>query len=164
VTIREFFLENFAGDLEYHPRRAVLYLALGATALCSWIFAAYETKFTVVPLVVLLGSFALFLKGIFLLRKSSEGLGLSHSEITALSNSSSSKNLPSIPAQAAQVAQDFGTGSFLLWPLLKLAKDFDHSWSDPPLFRVFLTGATLFMFGWIIRRVTSSDRQLPNPR
>lgn len=164
MAIREFFLENFAGDLEYHPRRAVLYLALGATALCSWIFSAYETKFTVVPLVVLLGSLTLLLKGIFLLRKSSEGLGLSHQEIAALSDPSLGKNLPSIPAQAAQVVQDFGTGSFLLWPLLKLGRDFDHSWSDPPLFRVFLTGAALFVSGWIIRRVTSSDRQPPNPR
>ena len=164
MTIREFFLENFAGDLEYHPRRALLYLALGTTALCSWIFSAYETKFTFVPLVALLGSLTLLLEGIFLLRKSSEGLGLSHQEIAALSDSPFRKNLPSIPAQAAQVAQDFGTGSFLLWPLLNLGKDFDHSWNDPPLFRVFLTGATLFLLGWIIRRVASSDQQLPSPR
>jgi hypothetical protein len=161
MTIRQFFLENFAGDLEYHPRRAVLYLVLGTIALCSWIFSGYETKFTVVPLVVLLGSLTLLLKGIFLLRKSSEGLGLSHQEIAALSDPSNAKSLPSITSQAAQVAQDFGTGSFLLWPLLNLGKDFDHSWSDPPLFRVFLTGATLFLLGWIIRRITSSDRQLP---
>lgn len=74
MTIRE---ENFAGDLEYHPQRAVLYLALGVIAACSWLFSEHETKFTVVPLVVLLGSLTLSLKGIFLLRKSSEGLGLS---------------------------------------------------------------------------------------
>jgi hypothetical protein len=28
VRLREFLLENLAGDLEYHPRRAILYLAL----------------------------------------------------------------------------------------------------------------------------------------
>ena len=31
MTLREFFLENFAGDLEYHSGRALLYLSL-ATA------------------------------------------------------------------------------------------------------------------------------------
>jgi len=156
VTIREFFLENFAGDLEYHPRRAILYLALGTIALCSWIFSAHETKFSVIPLVFLLGSITLLLKGAFLLRKSSEGLGLSQQEITALSESSNRKSLPSIPAQAAQIAQDFGTGAFLLWPLLNIGKDIDQSWSDPPLFRVFLSGAVLFVLGWTIRRVALS--------
>lgn len=163
MTIREFFLENFAGDLEYHPRRAVLYLALGTIALCSWIFSAYETKFTIIPLVVFLGSLTLLLKGIFLLRKSSEGLGLSHQEIAALSEPSKRKSLPSISAQAAQVVQDFGTGSFLLWPLLKLGSDFDHSWINPPLFRIFLTGAALFFVGWTVRRVTSANQDVPNP-
>jgi hypothetical protein len=156
VTIREFFLENLAGDLEYHPRRAVLYLALGTIALCSWLFAPKETKFTVIPLVVVLGSLTLLLKGVFLLRKSSEGLGLSQQEITALSESSNRKSLPSIPAQAAQIAQDFGTGAFLLWPLLNIGKDIDQSWSDPPLFRVFLSGAVLFFLGWTIRRIALS--------
>jgi hypothetical protein len=33
VTLREFFLENFAGDLEYHPRRATLYLSLASGPL-----------------------------------------------------------------------------------------------------------------------------------
>jgi hypothetical protein len=163
VTIREFFLENFAGDLEYHPRRAALYLALGAIALCSWIFLAYENKFTLIPLVVLLGSLTLLRKGIFLLRKSSEGLGLSHQEIVALSDSSNRKSLPSIATQTAQIVRDFGTGSFLLWPLLNLGRDFDKSWIDPPSIRVFLTGAIVFSLGLIIRRATSSNRQSPNP-
>jgi hypothetical protein len=156
VTIREFLLENLAGDLEYHPRRAALYLALGTIALCSWLFSPKETKFTVIPLVVVLGSLTLLLKGVFLLRKSSEGLGLSQQEITALSESSNRKSLPPIPAQAAQIAQDFGTGAFLLWPLLNIGKDIDQSWSDPPLFRVFLSGAVLFFLGWTIRRLALS--------
>lgn len=156
MSLREFFLENFAGDLEYHPRRALLYLSLGSVALGSWIMSAHENKFTVIPLVVVLGSFTLLLKGLFLLRKSSEGLGLSTQEIVALSDSSNRKNLP-IPAQAAQIVQDFGTGAFLLWPLLNVGKDIDQSWSNPPHFRVFLAGAILFFLGWIIRRVTSSE-------
>jgi len=162
VTIREFFLENFAGDLEYHPRRAVLYLVLGGIALCSWIFSGHESRFTVIPLIVLLGSLTLLFKGILLLRKSSEGLGLSLQEIADLSNPSNRKSLPSIATQVAQTVQDFGTGSFLLWPLLNLGKDFDQSWSNPPLFHVFLSGAILFFSGWIIRWATSSNRQAVN--
>lgn len=125
------------GDLEYHPRRAALYLTLGTVALCSWIFSAYENKFTVLPLVVFLGSLTLLLKGIFLLRKSSEGIGLSQLEIANLSDPSNRKSLPSIPAQAAQIVQDFGAGPFLLWPLLNVVKDFDQSWNNPPLFVFF---------------------------
>jgi hypothetical protein len=100
------------------------------------------------------------IKGIFLMRKSSEGLGLSDQELARLSDSSNRKSLPSIVGQASQVVQDFGTGSFLLWPLLNIGKDIDKSWSDPPLFRVFLTGAILFLFGWALRRAASSDKNL----
>ena len=97
VTLREFFLENFAGDLEYHPHRALLYLGLAAAALCYWIFAPPETKFDAVPLVFALGSFALALKGIFLFRKSSEGIGLTSSDFDELSIPANRKKLPSIP-------------------------------------------------------------------
>ncbi len=51
MTLREFFFENFAGDLEYHPRRAVLYLGLAVAALCFWIFSPREAKFNALPLV-----------------------------------------------------------------------------------------------------------------
>jgi len=112
VTIREFFLENFAGDLEYHPRRALLYLGLGIGAGCFWLFSPYEKRFSAVPLIFALGSLTLFVKGIFLLRKSSEGLGLSHQNLTELRDHSHSKDFPSGASQAAQVVQDFGTGSF----------------------------------------------------
>src|SRR6267143_3432925 len=117
VTLREFFLENFAGDLEYHPRRAVIYVMLAVAVLCFWIFSAPEIKFTSIPLVFGLGSLSLLLKGIFLLRKSSEGLGLTSSEFDDLSNPSNRKPLPSVPNQAAQIVQDFGTGPLLLWSL-----------------------------------------------
>ena len=106
MTLGEFFLENFAGDLEYHPRRAGVYLILGIAAVCFWIFSPPNTKFTAIPLVAALGSLTLFLKGVFLLRKSSEGIGLSEQEVTKLSDNR--KSLPSIPHQAAQIVQDFG--------------------------------------------------------
>jgi hypothetical protein len=123
VTLREFFFENFAGDLEYHPRRAVLYLGLAVAALCFWIFSPREAKFSALPLVFVLGSVTLLVKGIFLLRKSSEGLGLTPSELADLSDPSNRKTLPAVPNQAAQIVQDFGAGSLLLWPLLNVGQD-----------------------------------------
>ncbi len=156
VTLREFFLENFAGDLEYHPRRAMLYLGLAAAALCFWIFSPSEIKFSTLPLVCVLGSLTLLLKGAFLLRKSSEGLGLTSAELAYLSDPSHRKSVQSVPNQAAQMVQDFGAGSLLLWPLLNVGQDIDHSWGNPPRIPVFLTGAILFLLGWLIRRLTSA--------
>jgi hypothetical protein len=127
MGLREFLLENFAGDLEYHPRRAAVYLILAAGAISFWIFCPPENKFTTAPIVFALGSLTLFAKGIYLLRKSSDGLGLTISDLAALS-AAHRKSLPALPEQAAQIAQDFGAGSMLLWPLLNGAKDFDHSW------------------------------------
>ena len=163
MNLREIFVENFAGDLEYHPRRAVVCLILAVAAFCVWFLSSSEAQFTTVPLVFALGSLALLIKGIFLLRKSSEGLGLSDQELAKLSDPSNRKSLPSIAGQASQVVQDFGTGALLLWPLLKIGKDIDKSWSDPPLFRVFLTGAIVFLVGWALRRVTSSNKKLSTP-
>jgi hypothetical protein len=157
VTLREFFLENFAGDLEYHPRRAVLYLALGIAALFFWIFSPPEVKFSPVPLVFVVGSLTLLLKGIFLLRKTSEGFGLTASELADLSDPSNRKGLPSLPNQAAQVVQDFGAGPLLLWPLLNAGKDIDNSWSNPPRLPIFFTGLIILSLGWLIRRVTSTQ-------
>ena len=147
MTLRDVFVENFAGDLECHPRRAVLYFVSAVGAFCFWFFSPAEMQFATIPLVFALGGLALLIKGIFLMRKSSEGLGLSDQEISKLSDIANRKRLPSLPAQASQLVQDFGTGSFLLWPLLNVGRDIDNSWSDPPLFRVFMTGATLFLFG-----------------
>src|SRR4030081_2755825 len=118
MTIREFFLENLAGDLEYHPRRAAIYLGLGVAALCFWVFTRPDAKITAVPLVFGPGSLTLLVKGIFLLRRSSEGLGLSQHQRSSVPASANHKDLPSLAAQAAQMFQDFGTGPFLLWPLL----------------------------------------------
>jgi len=162
VNLRDIFVENFAGDLEYHPRRAVLYFVLAVAAFCFWTFSPSDVQFTTVPLVFALGGIALLVKGIFLMRKSSDGLGLSDQELAELSNPANRKKLPSIAAQASQIVQDFGTGSFLLWPLLHIGRDIDKSWSDPPLFRVFLIGAVLFLAGWGVRRAFST-KELPTP-
>jgi hypothetical protein len=156
VGFRELLLENFAGDLEYHPRRAAVYLILAAGALSFWILSPTESQFTATPLVFALGSLTLLAKGIYLLRKSSEGLGLTTSDLAGLS--AHRKSLPPLPEQAAQIAQDFGAGAMLLWPLLNGAREFDHSWTHPPYVPVFLTGAIVFALGWLIRRLTSRDR------
>jgi hypothetical protein len=113
MNLREFLLENFAGDLEYHPRRALLYLSLSVAAGAYWVFSPASAKFTATPLVFILGSLTVLFKGIFLLRPSSEGIGLSQQELEEARSSARHKGLPSIPAQAAQIAQDFGTGGFL---------------------------------------------------
>ena len=105
MNLREFFFENFAGDLEYHPRRAALYLVLAIAAAAAWFFSPAETKFTTTPLVFALGGLTLLAKGLFLLRRSSEGPGLSQSDLAALSTPASRKQLPSIPTQAAQILQ-----------------------------------------------------------
>ncbi len=157
MDIREFFLENFAGDLEYHPRRAAIYLLLSVGAVGNWILSTPESKFTTVPLVFVLGSLTLLGKGIYLLRPSSEGIGLTPWELAELATSVKQKKLASVPAQAAQILQDFGTGGLLLWPLLNLGKDVDQNWSNPPRLPVFLAGAFLFGLGWLIRRFTQRE-------
>ena len=159
MTFREYLLENFADDLEYHPRRGSLYLILATAAICFWIFSPREAKFTAIPLVFVLGSLTLLLKGVFLFRKSSEAIGLTLSDLANLSHASNRKSLPPFHSQVAQIVQDFGAGPFLLWPFLNNGKDIDHSWDDPPRLPVFLIGAVLFFLGWLIRRLTSSSPQ-----
>lgn len=124
---------------------------------CAHCGTPFEQVNPLWPLVFALGGLTLVLKGVFLLRKTSEGLGLSQQELAGLSDPSNRKNLPSITTQAAQIVQDFGTGAFLLWPLLDIGKDIDSSWNNPPRFRVFLSGAVLFCLGWLIRRLSVSS-------
>jgi hypothetical protein len=109
--------------------------------------------------VFALGSLTLLGKGIFLLRPSSEGIGLSHTELAELTTPAKRKNLPSIPAQAAQVVQDFGTGGLLLWPLLNFGANIDQTWNHPPRLQVFAAGAIFFTLGWVVRRFT--QREVP---
>jgi hypothetical protein len=155
MSVRDSLLENLAGDLEYHPRRAALYLAIAAAAICFWIFSSSEAKFTYRPLVFGLGGLALLVKGILLLRKSSEGIGLSEKDISNLAGSYKRKSLPPVPSQAAQILQDFGTGPLLLWPLLKLGSNAANAENSPVPLQILVTGGILFALGWLVRRLTS---------
>ena len=84
-------------------------------ALCYWVFSPSETRFTVIPLVFALGRLTPLDKGVFLLRKSSEGLGLSEQELAKLSNPAVRKTLPPLLTKplklfriSAQVPYSFG--------------------------------------------------------
>ncbi|MGH9733302.1 MAG: hypothetical protein ACRD8A_01770 [Candidatus Acidiferrales bacterium] len=157
MTFRETLLDNFAGDLEDHPRRGFLYLILGTAAMCLWVLTPPPGKLTVIPLILGLGSLTLLLKGLFLFRKSSEGLGLSDRDLAELSDPSHRKELPPIAIQAAQILQDFGTGAFLLWPLLHFGGAINPSWNKAPLLALFGCGAALFFLGLLIRRLASAQ-------
>lgn len=153
---RENLLENFAGNLEYHPRRAAIYFVLGLGAACVWFFWPMERTPSTVPLIFAAGSISLIGKGIFLMRRSSEGIGLSDSELRELSSSARQKSLPSLPEQAAQVLQDFGTGGLLLWPMVKVFAN-NKDWSEARRLPVFVWGLVLFGLGWMIRRLTQEQ-------
>jgi hypothetical protein len=153
---RESIFEQLAGDLEYHPRRALVYVVLAVAAFSLWYSSSPEKEFTTMPIVFGLGSLTLALKGIFLLRKSSEGLGMTQQEVNALSSAGKSKQLPALPALVAQIVQDFGAGSLLLWPLLNLGRESGAPWSEAYRPPIVLSGAVLFGLGWLLRRMTTA--------
>jgi len=158
MALRESIVENLAGDLEYNPRRGALYLGLAAGSLCFWINSPAEIRFTAIPLIFALGGVPLLVKGIFLSRKSSDGIGLTYKEVANLPLLSGGKGMPSIRNLAAQILQDFGAGPFLLWPFLNVGKEIDSSWNDPPRLAVFAAGALTFFAGWLTRRLIASPQ------
>ena len=151
---REYLMDNIAGDLEYHPRRAITYLVLAIAAACFWYFSPHASRFTTAPLVISLGGLMLAAKGVFLLRKSSEGLGLTEAELAALSETARRKVAQPLPARAAQIMQDFGSGPLLLWPFISLFWDTAWEPSKPHVLPIFLIGAIIFGAGWAMRRLT----------
>ncbi len=82
---------------------------------------------------------------------------MSFQEVEALKAAVKRKDMTSIPTQAAQMVQDFGTGCLLFWPLLNMGRDIDHAWSAPPRSQVFIVGSCLFGIGWMIRRFTQQN-------
>ena len=161
MVFRDSIFENVIGDLKHDRRRGLIYLGFGVAALSVWILAPSPVKLTTVPLVFALGSCALLLKGIFFLRKSSDGLTAAKSLDLAAQRGAeppdhlTSKSLPSAPALTAQIIQDFGGGGLLLAPVLHFIDNVDRSRQHLPSFRILAVCATLFCAGWAIRRLTS---------
>jgi hypothetical protein len=154
MPLRTSLLDNFAGDLEYHPQRGAVYLVLAVAAFCRFYLSPTGSRFTATPLVFGFGAVTLLIKGLFLCRKSSEGIGLTETDFNKLSTR---KNLPSIPNLVAQIVQDFGAGPLLLGPFLKVGMESDASWSSTTEFQILITGATLFGLGWLVRHTTKAN-------
>lgn len=72
MTLRERVWEDLADDLEYHPRRGLLYLVLAAAAFAVWLWYPSGDRVAVVPLIAFLGGVALVVKGVCLFRRSSD--------------------------------------------------------------------------------------------
>jgi hypothetical protein len=155
MPIRTSLLDNFAGDLEYHPRRGALYLLLAVAAFCRFYLSPTGSRFTAIPLVFGFGAVTLLIKGLFLCRKSSEGIGLTDTDLNKLSTR---KDLPSIPNLAAQIVQDFGAGPLLLGPFLRVGMDSGASWTSTTEFQILITGAVLFGLGRLVRHTTKTPR------
>jgi len=125
VTPGEFFLENFAGDLEYHPRRAILYLALSAAALCFWIFSSPEIKFSTIPRYSVSAAFhysSRHFPSTEIIPKDSALLNQTLlSPLLAVAKAS----FDSEPRRSDR--SGFRHRPLFLWPLLNIGKDIDHT-------------------------------------
>ena len=164
MIAREFVFENLTGDLEYHPKRALVYLALGFTGMCVWFFVPWLNKYGQAALSCAFGSAIFIPKAAFLLRKSSDGLapnqallGLSQTEAA---RPVALKVFPSIPALIAQMIQDFGTGDLLGVFVLRAFNPVDPH-RTLPIAGIAITGAALFALGWFVRHFSSPTRPPP---
>ena len=146
---RESLLANFAGDLEYHPRRGYLYLGLAIMSVMSWFLMPSESA--TLAMVFVLGGVGLFGKAIYLFRKSSEGIGLTLQDEVALEKTSKNKRLPSFASEVAQIVQDFGTSVLLLSPFLGVSLGMDQVRGNSPKFAVVVIGAGVLALGWFVR-------------
>ena len=151
MTLREWLLENFAGDLEYHPKRAYAYLGLGILAIFSWYFSSSETESTTLPLMFASGGVGLIGKAIFLFRKSSEGLGLTFEDKVALGEAAKQKKLASFSLQVAQIVQDFGVGVILLAFFVGASRNTKSTTSHASTHELILAGGCVFAVGWLVR-------------
>lgn len=143
-------LENLAGDLEYHPRKALLYFACAIGAGLLWLYSPSGGRFDSFRNGFALGGITLAMKGIFLMRKRSEGIGLTEQELDEVAEAAQRKPLK-IADEVGQILQVFGAGPFLLWFLLRFTQDVDRSAKNPPIGRVIAIGAAIYVVGWLIR-------------
>jgi hypothetical protein len=151
MSRRENLLEEFGGDLEYHPKRGAVYLVFATAATVPWLLSPLSGAPGTLRFVFVTGGLGLLAKGVFLFRKSSEGLALTALERDQLSDASRRKPLPAVPEMLAQITQDFGIAVGLLSPVLSglrnKAANEHHSFVPE-----FLIGVSLFFAGWLVRR------------
>ena len=149
---REEVIEYFSEDLEFNPRRAATYLLVGSVLIAYYFSVPHEMLYRPTFIVVLLGAAALCIKGIFLLRRSSEGLGLDYGY-------EEKKKLAIKPPrplaeQSATMLRDFASGPLLLCWFLELGRQFRPELENPPLGTVFLVGALLLGLSYVVKRLT----------
>jgi hypothetical protein len=68
LAFREFFVENLIEDLDYDPKRGLLYLGLGGVLLTAFATTPFDSRVEPLPLIWALGSAALLFKGVFFLK------------------------------------------------------------------------------------------------
>jgi hypothetical protein len=165
MSLRQTVVENLIDD--HDRRRGLIYLVLGAAALYIGARVSFEDRLDFVPPVLAFGSAGLLLKGVFLLRKSSKGLGATTPQLSLAEPKSDiaiaqleDPPRPTFGEQFTQLIQDFGTGPLLLGPFLRELRNLDESWADARGFSVFLTGLAVFGIGWITRRFASREAGL----
>ena len=116
MALRQRLLENVAADLEYNPRRGALYLGLGALALAACVLGRGCAEYTFVPSVVALGGLALVIKGLFMFRRQSAGLGTTEESLlgspgprvpTTPIPLAADASQRSLPERGGQLMQDF---------------------------------------------------------
>jgi hypothetical protein len=156
MSLRERILDDFTGDFEYHPRRGAVYLCVGIAALSVWLFSPPASRTAITPLVFGTGSLALLLKGIYMFRKSSEGIALSLEDMEWLSEPANRKYLPSIPSLVARIIQDFGTGALVMGVVLSTLNRSART-TLLPGFQVFVTGLVVYFAAWLLRWMVSGE-------
>lgn len=166
MGLRQWLLENVAGDLEYNPRRAAVYPVLGVLALASCVFARGRAEYSFVPSVPALGGLALVAKAVFMFRKQSAGLGTTEESLLGSSGPpvpttpvplATDSARMSLPERAAQLMQDFAIGPLLLSPLISVGANTDGTGLRPRVLPVFMGGALLYAAGWLLCRLTRHD-------
>jgi len=164
VWSKEEILEEFAGDLEFHPRRGVIYALFGGLCLVLWYRLQVPVRFAFIPPTIGYGGLALILKSIFLFRKSSDSFGATRVDLVE-----KPKARPSGPveflgeglnaASVGQFIQDFGAGSIILWPFLALGAESTEPLSNLKV-GVFAAGAATFALGWALRKAGQRRRPI----
>jgi hypothetical protein len=158
---RHALFENLIGDLEYHPKRALIYVACGLAAVGTAIFARFASQGTLLAYLFGSGGFTLLLKSVFLLRRTSDGLGVSAVTMglfgeDGVRRNATVKALPRPALLTGQILQDFGAGAVLLATFLHFGRDVNHPWSNAPRHSLLAAGAVLFGIGWFVRWASSS--------